>query len=136
MKIESLKNLLIIANEVEHEDAELFQLSTIKELLIKLSKESEIDIHKPGSSSFGKLMSQLFIRHKKAYYEEKTSVGERVPDKFPFKLPDPISKEYILRANCSRPAIYSQMLPQRMYAHISSNELRIAGAFSTDTTFS
>ena len=135
MKIESLKNLLVIAHEAENEDTP-FEVNEVKELLVKLAKEEEIKIVKPGSSVFGKLIRRLFIQHKRACYEEKTSVGERVPDKYPLKLPDPVAKEYILRANCPRPAIYSQSLPQRMYVIISSGDYRIAGAFASDTIFS
>lgn len=42
----------------------------------------------------------------------------------------PVVKEYILRCLKSRPYSSSNPLPQRMFAQLSNNELRLCGAFS------
>ena len=48
---------------------------------------------------------------------------------------NPIKREYILRASAPRPAPYSRQSPQRMYCLMTSNEFRLAGAFTEDTMF-
>lgn len=54
-----------------------------------------------------------------------------VPD-----FPRPSAREYILRTMAPRPAPYSKTLPQLMYCSIvDGHEYRLAGAFSSDSTF-
>jgi Rab3 GTPase-activating protein catalytic subunit len=50
-------------------------------------------------------------------------------------FPTPSAREYILRAMVPRPAPFSRVLPQRMYCVMVNGDYRLAGAFSTDTTF-
>jgi Rab3 GTPase-activating protein catalytic subunit len=50
-------------------------------------------------------------------------------------FPAPSAREYILRAMVPRPAPFSRVLPQRMYCVMVDGDYRLAGAFSTDTTF-
>ena len=50
-------------------------------------------------------------------------------------FPPPCAREYILRAMVPRPAPYSKVLPQRMYCLLREGENRLAGAFTSDTTF-
>ncbi|CAL1547182.1 unnamed protein product [Lymnaea stagnalis] len=50
-------------------------------------------------------------------------------------FPAPSSREYILRAMVPRPAPYSKVLPQRMYCILGEGENRLAGAFTSDSTF-
>ncbi|XP_005093890.1 rab3 GTPase-activating protein catalytic subunit [Aplysia californica] len=50
-------------------------------------------------------------------------------------FPAPCAREYILRAMVPRPAPYSKVLPQRMYCLLMESDNRIAGAFTSDTTF-
>ncbi|KAH9514641.1 Rab3 GTPase-activating protein catalytic subunit [Bulinus truncatus] len=50
-------------------------------------------------------------------------------------FPPPSTREYILRAMVPRPAPYSKVLPQRMYCVLADGENRLAGAFTSDTTF-
>ncbi|GFN74143.1 hypothetical protein PoB_000064900 [Plakobranchus ocellatus] len=44
-------------------------------------------------------------------------------------------REYILRAMVPRPAPYSKVLPQRMYCMLTDGDNRLAGAFTSDSTF-
>ncbi|RUS82511.1 hypothetical protein EGW08_009725 [Elysia chlorotica] len=44
-------------------------------------------------------------------------------------------REYILRAMVPRPAPYSKVLPQRMYCMLTEGDNRLAGAFTSDSTF-
>jgi len=51
------------------------------------------------------------------------------------EFPAAVGKEYILRTMVSRPAPWSRPSPQRMYCVLTAAEFRLAGAFTTDTTF-
>ncbi|KAJ7345818.1 hypothetical protein JRQ81_001768 [Phrynocephalus forsythii] len=50
-------------------------------------------------------------------------------------FPPPAGREVILRTTIPRPAPYSKPLPQRMYSVLTKEDFRLAGAFSSDTTF-
>ena len=50
-------------------------------------------------------------------------------------FPTPAAKEYILRTTVSRPAPWSRPTPQRMFCVLLKDDFRLAGAFSSDTTF-
>ncbi|XP_078408594.1 rab3 GTPase-activating protein catalytic subunit isoform X7 [Cetorhinus maximus] len=51
------------------------------------------------------------------------------------EFPPPTGREIILRTTVPRPAPYSKSLPQRMYCVMLKDEFRLAGAFSSDTSF-
>lgn len=64
----------------------------------------------------------------------KRIVEPPTPDASVF--PTPAAREYILRTVASRPAPYSKQFPQRMYCTlVDGAEYRLAGAFTSDTTF-
>ncbi|XP_075685314.1 rab3 GTPase-activating protein catalytic subunit isoform X2 [Rhinoderma darwinii] len=50
-------------------------------------------------------------------------------------FPSPTGREVILRTTIPRPAPYSKALPQRMYSVLTKEDFRLAGAFSSDTSF-
>ncbi|XP_018417310.1 PREDICTED: rab3 GTPase-activating protein catalytic subunit isoform X2 [Nanorana parkeri] len=50
-------------------------------------------------------------------------------------FPPPAGREIILRDTIPRPAPYSKALPQRMYSVLTKDDFRLAGAFSSDTSF-
>lgn len=50
-------------------------------------------------------------------------------------FPEPSSKEFILRAITPRPSVASTTQPQRMYASLRRDSIRLAGSFSEDTVF-
>ncbi|ERL93606.1 hypothetical protein D910_10894 [Dendroctonus ponderosae] len=50
-------------------------------------------------------------------------------------FPDPVSREFVLRASCIRSSLYSAKCPQLLRAMISNGEFRLMGAFSEDITF-
>ena len=51
------------------------------------------------------------------------------------EFPPAIGKEYILRTVINRPAPWSRPSPQRMYCVLTTGEFRLAGAFTSDTSF-
>ncbi|XP_051884483.1 rab3 GTPase-activating protein catalytic subunit isoform X3 [Pristis pectinata] len=61
--------------------------------------------------------------------ERKSSLG--AASEFPL----PTGREIMLRTTVPRPAPYSKSLPQRMYCVLLKDEFRLAGAFSSDTSF-
>lgn len=50
-------------------------------------------------------------------------------------FPAPAGREVILRFTVPRPAPFSKALPQRMYSVLTKDDFRLAGAFSSDTSF-
>ncbi|KAF5910849.1 hypothetical protein HPG69_004940 [Diceros bicornis minor] len=50
-------------------------------------------------------------------------------------FPPPAGRELILRSTVPRPAPYSRALAQRMYSVLTKEDFRLAGAFSSDTSF-
>uniref|UniRef100_A0AAX7U9F6 Rab3 GTPase-activating protein catalytic subunit n=1 Tax=Astatotilapia calliptera TaxID=8154 RepID=A0AAX7U9F6_ASTCA len=62
--------------------------------------------------------------------KKQTGGSSRVPD-----FPPPAGREILLRTCVPRPAAYSKALPQRLFCVLMREEFRLAGAFSTDTSF-
>ncbi|KAB1278838.1 Rab3 GTPase-activating protein catalytic subunit, partial [Camelus dromedarius] len=62
------------------------------------------------------------------------SLEERRPNSAS-DFPPPAGRELILRTTVPRPAPYSRALPQRMYSVLTKEDFRLAGAFSSDTSF-
>lgn len=60
-----------------------------------------------------------------------------VPDdrKATLDFPPPAGREILLRTRVPRPAPYSRTLPQRLFCVLMREEFRLAGAFSSDTSF-
>lgn len=56
--------------------------------------------------------------------------SSKVPD-----FPPPAGREILLRTCVPRPAPYSKALPQRLFCVLMRDEFRLAGAFSSDTSF-
>lgn len=50
-------------------------------------------------------------------------------------FPPPAGQELILRATVPQSAPYSKALPQRMYSMLTKEDFRLAGAFSSDSSF-
>lgn len=79
------------------------------------------------------------IRLKKERESEELDAGERLTaeDRSDSSLLHPLSvKEFVLRVDLPRPALYSRSLPQRMNCLLSDNDFRIASTLSQDTSFS
>lgn len=112
------------------------------ELSYKLSKEPEVFVSNSQTDNIRKLVAVIFhLTH--SHNQESEGGFEQVIKSLKrnslnemyhtFKdTQQPWIKEYILRTQVSRPFIpaISPALPQRMFCTISSNELRLCGAFS------
>lgn len=62
--------------------------------------------------------------------DERKPAGGGVPD-----FPPPAGREILLRTCVPRPAPYSKALPQRLFCVLMKEDFRLAGAFSSDTSF-
>ena len=79
----------------------------------------------------GQLVTQMF---KDAHRASRMIIDDdNMENVKPF--PKPFSREFVLKVNVSRPYVYSQPSPQRMYCKLRPNEFRVAGAFTIDQQF-
>ncbi|XP_051566571.1 rab3 GTPase-activating protein catalytic subunit isoform X2 [Myxocyprinus asiaticus] len=105
-----------------------------------LLEDPEVCVIGAGRSPAGNIIHKLFISSQRAALlapadEESMRVGgtddrKPVPD-----FPPPAGREILLRTCVPRPAPYSKALPQRLFCVLMREDFRLAGAFSSDTTF-
>ncbi|XP_046346291.1 rab3 GTPase-activating protein catalytic subunit-like [Haliotis rufescens] len=110
-----------------------------------LHQHPEVTVRGGPCGPVGAIIHKLFVQSQKASYmlldedEEPTEEVEKDAHKPASTVPDfprPTAREYILRAMVPRPAPYSRVLPQKMFCVLVENDhFRLAGAFSSDTTF-
>ncbi|XP_069472663.1 rab3 GTPase-activating protein catalytic subunit isoform X2 [Ambystoma mexicanum] len=110
-----------------------------------LLEQPEVLVVGAGRGPAGSIIHKLFVNAQRAaammpptdddpkrpgYSEERRQNVGAVSD-----FPPPTGREIILRTTVPRPAAYSKALPQRMYSVLTKEDFRLAGAFSTDTSF-
>ena len=108
-----------------------------------LLQQPEVSVRGGPCGPAGAIIHKLFVASQKAEFmllddekdskqpaEEPHKPSSTVPD-----FPRASAREYILRAMVPRPAPYSRVLPQKMYCVLIDNDFRLAGTFSSDTTF-
>ena len=79
----------------------------------------------------GQLVTQMF---KDAHRASRMILDDdNMENVKPF--PKPFSREFVLKVNVTRPYVYSQPSPQRMYCRLRQHEFRVAGAFTIDQQF-
>ncbi|XP_041120289.1 rab3 GTPase-activating protein catalytic subunit-like [Polyodon spathula] len=123
-------------NIVEREDLERFVNS--------LLEETEVSVVGAGRGPAGRIIHNLFVTAQRAALmtfmdEESVKSGSQEERKQNLgavsDFPPPAGREIILRTVVPRPAPYSKPLPQRMYCVLIKEDFRLAGAFSSDTSF-
>ncbi|RXN00181.1 Rab3 GTPase-activating protein catalytic subunit [Acipenser ruthenus] len=87
-----------------------------------------LDIFKSKIAALMTLMDEESV--KSGSQEERRQNPGAVSD-----FPPPAGREIILRTVVPRPAPYSKPLPQRMFCVLMKEDFRLAGAFSSDTSF-
>nr|XP_006117129.1 rab3 GTPase-activating protein catalytic subunit isoform X1 [Pelodiscus sinensis] len=129
--------------EAEKEDLERFVNS--------LLEQPEVSVIGAGRGPAGSIIHKLFLNAQRMT-ESSDEVATMIPLDEELKrsgssderrlnlgavadFPPPAGRELILRMTVPRPAPYSKPLPQRMYSVITKEDFRLAGAFSSDTTF-
>lgn len=118
------------------EDLELFVSS--------LLEEPEVAVIGAGRGPAGSIIHKLFVSAQRAALlapldeeagraggaDDRKPAGGGVPD-----FPPPAGREILLRTCVPRPAPYSKALPQRLFCVLLREDFRLAGAFSSDTSF-
>ncbi|KAM7104173.1 rab3 GTPase-activating protein catalytic subunit isoform 2-T2 [Molossus nigricans] len=120
--------------EEEKEDLERF--------VSCLLEQPEVLVVGAGRGHAGRIIHKLFVNAQRAAAlappeEELKRMGspEERRQNSVSDFPPPAGRELILRTTVPRPAPYSRALPQRMYSVLTKEDFRLAGAFSSDTSF-
>uniref|UniRef100_A0A3B4Z658 Rab3 GTPase-activating protein catalytic subunit n=1 Tax=Stegastes partitus TaxID=144197 RepID=A0A3B4Z658_9TELE len=117
-----------------------FHLESLK-FVSSLLEEPEVAVIGAGQGPAGSIIHRLFINSQRAALlapmdddlvsdRKLTGRSSKVAD-----FPPPAGREILLRTCVPRPAPYSKALPQRLFCVLMKDEFRLAGAFSTDTSF-
>ncbi|XP_012323877.1 rab3 GTPase-activating protein catalytic subunit isoform X1 [Aotus nancymaae] len=127
--------------EEEKEDLERF--------VSCLLEQPEVLVTGAGRGHAGRIIHKLFVSAQRLT-ESSDEAAAMAPPEEEFKrmgsaeerrqnsmsdFPPAAGREFILRTTVPRPAPYSKALPQRMYSVLTKEEFRLAGAFSSDTSF-
>ncbi|KAK2582514.1 hypothetical protein KPH14_004812 [Odynerus spinipes] len=107
--------------------------------LIELMRGKEVSVPDGPRGHIGTRIMTMFRDAQKAAHM-MTSVGnshelDAGGDSKYKSFPEPSWKEFILRAITPRPSVASTPQPQRMYACLNRDCIRLAGSFSEDTVF-
>ncbi|XP_030642604.1 rab3 GTPase-activating protein catalytic subunit isoform X1 [Chanos chanos] len=137
----SLKAKFGIGKGERGEDAE-----DLERFVSSLLEEPEVAVIGAGRGPAGSIIHKLFVSAQRAALlapleeeagrggggteDRKPAGGGGVPD-----FPPPAGREILLRTCVPRPAPYSKALPQRLFCVLMREEFRLAGAFSSDTSF-
>uniref|UniRef100_A0A3P9L0P4 Rab3 GTPase-activating protein catalytic subunit n=1 Tax=Oryzias latipes TaxID=8090 RepID=A0A3P9L0P4_ORYLA len=122
----SLKAKFTFNNEDQSEATEL------KKFVSSLLEEPEVEVTGAGQGPAGRIINRLFVNAQQAALLPlpDEDVGGDKKD-----FPPPAGREILLRTCVPRPAPYSRSLPQRLFCVLMREEFRLAGAFSSDTSF-
>ncbi|XP_032358737.1 rab3 GTPase-activating protein catalytic subunit isoform X2 [Etheostoma spectabile] len=128
----SLKAKFAICEGAKGEDTE--ELETFVSSLLE---EPEVVVIGAGQGPAGSIIHRLFVNAQRAAHlaplDEDFGL-DRKPTKTS-DFPSPAGREILLRSCVPRPAPYSKALPQRLFCVLMNEEFRLAGAFSSDTSF-
>ncbi|KAJ8320495.1 hypothetical protein KUTeg_002082 [Tegillarca granosa] len=134
-RAKSLKNKFS-KDLLEKPEAEEEMDNFVSELL----HQHEVPVTGGPCGPAGSIIHKLFVMAQKELhmlmdddreFQPTDDAKNSVPD-----FPRPFAREYILRTMAPRPAPYSKTLPQLMFCSIvDGHEFRLAGAFSSDSTF-
>lgn len=105
-----------------------------------LLEEPEVSVVGAGRGPAGSIIHKLFVSSQRAALlapmeEETGRLGGTDDKKAVPDFPPPAGREILLRTCVPRPAPYSKALPQRLFCVLMRDEFRLAGAFSSDTSF-
>lgn len=130
----SLKAKFAVEEEEDNNDNAADEL---EKFVTSLLEEPEVVVIGAGQARIGRIIHKLFINAQRASLLapvdddlEPASESRKIPD-----FPPPAGREILLRTCVPRPAPYSKALPQRLFCVLMKDEFRLAGAFSSDTSF-
>ncbi|KAF7709908.1 rab3 GTPase-activating protein catalytic subunit isoform X2 [Silurus meridionalis] len=136
----SLRAKFSLGKAERGEDTEELEL-----FVSSLLEEPEVGVTGAGRGPAGTIIHKLFVNAQRAALltpldedagrgaggpDARKPTGGGVPD-----FPPPAGREILLRTCVPRPAPYSKALPQRLFCVLMREEYRLAGAFSSDTSF-
>uniref|UniRef100_A0A8C9YAE8 Rab3 GTPase-activating protein catalytic subunit n=1 Tax=Sander lucioperca TaxID=283035 RepID=A0A8C9YAE8_SANLU len=112
-----------------------------KKFVSSLLEEPEVVVIGAGQGPAGSIIHRLFVNAQRAAHlapldedfgldRKPTGGSNKISD-----FPSPAGREILLRTCVPRPAPYSKALPQRLFCVLMNEEFRLAGAFSSDTSF-
>ncbi|XP_068161266.1 rab3 GTPase-activating protein catalytic subunit [Antennarius striatus] len=132
----SLKTKFAVCEGEKGEGAEELQ-----KFVSSLLEETEVVVIGAGQGPAGSIIHRLFVSAQRAAHltqleedlspdRKLTGGSHKVSD-----FPPPAGREVLVRTCVPRPAPYSKALPQRLFCVMMREEFRLAGAFSSDTSF-
>ncbi|XP_062269956.1 rab3 GTPase-activating protein catalytic subunit isoform X1 [Platichthys flesus] len=143
-QVRSLKAKFAV-NEGESEE----DTAELEKFVSSLLEEPEVVVRGAGQGPAGSIIHRLFVSAQRlteftsdeatlltpldedlGNVRKPNGVSNKVPD-----FPSPAGREILLRTCVPRPAPYSKALPQRLFCVLLKDEFRLAGAFSSDTSF-
>ncbi|KAL3051972.1 hypothetical protein OYC64_002070 [Pagothenia borchgrevinki] len=121
----------------------------LEKFVSSLLEDPEVVVLGAGQGPAGSIIHRLFINSQRLadFTSDEAALLSPMEDEFGLekkpgggsnKVPDfppPAGREILLRTCVPRPAPYSKALPQRLFCVLMKEEFRLAGAFSSDTTF-
>ncbi|XP_062861672.1 rab3 GTPase-activating protein catalytic subunit [Trichomycterus rosablanca] len=118
----------------------------LERFVSSLLEEPEVAVVGGGRGPAGSIIHKLFVSAQRAALlaplEDEASRGGGPEDRKPTgagggipDFPPPAGREILLRTCVPRPAPYSKALPQRLFCVLMKEDFRLAGAFSSDTSF-
>ncbi|KAK2910702.1 hypothetical protein Q8A73_008417 [Channa argus] len=136
----SLKAKFAISESEKGEDPDELRNDVFR-FVTSLLEDPEVEVIGAGHGPIGSIIYKLFVNAQRAAllgplnedsgHDKKPAGGSnKVVD-----FPSPAGREIMLRTCVPRPAPYSKALPQRLFCVLMREEFRLAGAFSTDTSF-
>ncbi|XP_035661424.1 rab3 GTPase-activating protein catalytic subunit-like isoform X2 [Branchiostoma floridae] len=111
----------------------------LERFVSSLLEQPEVKVIGAGRGPAGTVIHKLFATAQKAAHSfddddhspsEHRAELDSCPD-----FPRPAGREYILRTTVPRPCPVSRPCPQRMFCTLIKEDFRLAGAFTSDTTF-
>uniref|UniRef100_A0A8C9YBA7 Rab3 GTPase-activating protein catalytic subunit n=1 Tax=Sander lucioperca TaxID=283035 RepID=A0A8C9YBA7_SANLU len=130
----SLKAKFAICEGAKGEDTE-----ELEKFVSSLLEEPEVVVIGAGQGPAGSIIHRLFVNAQRVSSltlcltppeDQPTGGSNKISD-----FPSPAGREILLRTCVPRPAPYSKALPQRLFCVLMNEEFRLAGAFSSDTSF-
>uniref|UniRef100_A0A673ALT1 Rab3 GTPase-activating protein catalytic subunit n=1 Tax=Sphaeramia orbicularis TaxID=375764 RepID=A0A673ALT1_9TELE len=106
----------------------------LKTFVSTLLEEPEVTVLGAGQGPAGSIIHRLFVNSQRVT-EEPTQKNDCRFTTGMSAFPSPAGREFLLRTCVPQPAPYSKALPQRLFCVLMKEEFRLAGAFSSDTSF-
>ncbi|XP_076182491.1 RAB3 GTPase activating protein subunit 1 isoform X2 [Ptiloglossa arizonensis] len=137
--IEGVEVLVAQVNSLQHKLGDKDDSKEFTSFLIQLMRGKEVAVPGGNRGNIGGRIKTMFQEAQKAALAitslNSDSESENIEDGKYKTFPEPSCKEFILRTITPRPSSTATPQPQRLYACLKRDYIRLAGSFSEDTTF-